>query len=94
MRSAVAALVLFSTCVFAEEPLRTPRQVAEQLAAVYGQKLDQVAYIPALPLVAKLRLSELTGDRQYAEEVEKIVRRSCAARSRRCPSPAASRRAI
>src|SRR6187401_1800441 len=52
---------------------RTPRQVAEQLAAVYGHKLDQVAYIPALPLVAKLRLSELTGDAKYAKEVELIV---------------------
>jgi unsaturated rhamnogalacturonyl hydrolase len=52
---------------------RSPRQVAEQLAAVYGKKLDQVAYIPALPLVAKLRLSEATGDPRYAEEVHRIV---------------------
>lgn len=52
---------------------RSPRQVAEQLAAVYGKKLDQVAYIPALPLVAKLRLSELTGEPKYAEEVARIV---------------------
>jgi rhamnogalacturonyl hydrolase YesR len=52
---------------------RSPRQVAEQLAAVYGKKLDQVAYIPALPLVAKLRLSDLTGDLKYAREVEKLV---------------------
>lgn len=52
---------------------RSPRQVAEQLAAVYGKKLEQVAYIPALPLVAKLRLSEATGDSRYAEEVHRIV---------------------
>lgn len=52
---------------------RTPRQVAEQLAAVYGRKLDQVAYIPALPLVAKLRLSELTGEPKYAKEVNTLV---------------------
>jgi rhamnogalacturonyl hydrolase YesR len=52
---------------------RTPRQVAEQLAAVYGHKLDQVAYIPALPLVTKLRLSELTSDAQHADEVRTIV---------------------
>src|ERR671925_289125 len=52
---------------------RTPRQVAEQLAAVYGHKLDQVAYIPSLPLVAKLRLSELTGDPKYAAEVDRTV---------------------
>lgn len=52
---------------------RTPRQVAEQLAATYGFKLDQVAYIPALPLVAKLRLSELTGDAKHADKVHMIV---------------------
>src|SRR5688572_17880062 len=56
-----------------EKLARSPRQVAEQLAAVYGHKLDQVAYIPALPLVAKLRLSELTRDVKYAKEVEAIV---------------------
>ena len=51
----------------------TPQKLAEQLAAVYGHKLDQVAYIPALPLVAKLQLSELTGDEKYAKEVDAIV---------------------
>ena len=29
--------------------------------------------IPALPLVAKLRLGELTGDRRYADEVNRLV---------------------
>lgn len=52
---------------------RSPRQVAEQLAVVYGRRLDQVAYIPALPLVSKLRLSELTGDSKWADEVRVIV---------------------
>jgi unsaturated rhamnogalacturonyl hydrolase len=52
---------------------RTPLQVADQLAAVYGNRLEQVAYIPVLPLVAKLRLSELTGDRKYAEKVNTLV---------------------
>ena len=57
----------------ADRLTRSPRQVAEQLAAVYGNRLEQVAYIPALPLVAKLRLSELTGEPKYAEEVNTIV---------------------
>jgi rhamnogalacturonyl hydrolase YesR len=56
-----------------ERLARSPRQVAEQLAAVYGKKLDQVAYIPALPLIAKLRLSESTGEPKYAKEVDQIV---------------------
>jgi unsaturated rhamnogalacturonyl hydrolase len=57
----------------AERLARSPRQVAEQLAAIYGKKLDQVAYIPALPLVAKLRLSEATREPKYAAEVAQIV---------------------
>lgn len=56
-----------------ERVSRTPQQFAEQLAAVYGKKLDSVAYIPALPLVAKLRLSDVTGNPKYAQEVERIV---------------------
>src|SRR4051794_17802197 len=56
-----------------EKLARSPRQVAKQLAAVYGKKLDSVAYIPALPLVAKLRLSEATAEKKYAEEVDRIV---------------------
>lgn len=52
---------------------RTPRELAEQLASIYGHNLDQVAYIPALPLVAKLRLTEITGDEKYAAEVRTIV---------------------
>jgi rhamnogalacturonyl hydrolase YesR len=56
-----------------EKLARSPRQVAEQLALVYGKKLDQVAYIPALPLIAKLRLSDATGEAKYAEEVAQIV---------------------
>ena len=55
--------------IFAANPpanAEAARRVAEQLAGVYGQKLDSVVYIPALALVAKLRLSELTGDPKYA----------------------------
>lgn len=52
---------------------RSPREVAQQLAAVYGQKLEQVAYIPALPLVAKLRLSVLSEDETHRAEVSRIV---------------------
>lgn len=52
---------------------RSPEVVAEQLAAVYGKQLEQTAYIPALPLVAKLRLSELTGRPEPAAEVERIL---------------------
>lgn len=52
---------------------RTAVEVAEQLANVYGNRFEQVAYIPALPLLAKLRLSEQTGDPRYAKQVENLV---------------------
>lgn len=71
------SLTLVAATAIADDPkaavLRAPRQVAEELAKVYGHKLDQVAYIPALPLVAKLRLSEMTGDNSHQAEVAKIV---------------------
>lgn len=69
-------VIACATRVYAQDPARadrSPREMAEQLAKVYGHKLDQVAYIPALPLVAKLRLSELTGDASHREEVARIV---------------------
>ena len=38
---------------------RTPRQVAEQLAAVYGHELPQAVYIPAVAVIARLRLGDV-----------------------------------
>lgn len=58
---------------FFPAPSRPARKLAEELAAVYGQRLTQVAYIPALPLVAKLRLSEVTGIARYRDEVDQLV---------------------
>jgi unsaturated rhamnogalacturonyl hydrolase len=69
-------VIACTTQVYAQDPARadrSPRELAEQLAKVYGHKLDQVAYIPALPLVAKLRLSELTGGASHRDEVARIV---------------------
>jgi unsaturated rhamnogalacturonyl hydrolase len=45
---------------------RTPEQVARDLTQYYGRKLDDVVYIEAVPLLARLRL----GDR---EDVERIL---------------------
>ncbi len=56
-----------------ENATRSPQWVAQRLSVTYGRKLEQVAYIPALPLVAKLRLSALLHEPKYAAEVEAIV---------------------
>ena len=53
---------------------RTPREVATQLAAVYGHELPNVVYIPAVALIGRLRLGELTGDRSHLADVERIVK--------------------
>jgi len=52
---------------------RTPLEVARQLARRYGHTLDQVAYIPALALVGRIRLGDLTGDAAHLADVERIV---------------------
>jgi rhamnogalacturonyl hydrolase YesR len=51
---------------------RTPVEVATELAAVYGQKMDPVMYIPALAVVGRVRLGELTGDATALADAERI----------------------
>lgn len=45
---------------------RSPRQVAEELARVYGHELPEAVYIPAFALMGRARLN-------YVEDVERIV---------------------
>lgn len=52
---------------------RTPIEVAEELAESYGHNLNSVAYIPALALVGRVRLSELTENESHLKDVLKIV---------------------
>ena len=53
---------------------RSPIDVAEELSSVYGQSLTAVAYIPSLALIARIRLSELTGNQKHLRDVVRIVR--------------------
>lgn len=53
---------------------RSPLLVAQELSRKYGQRLDEVAYIPALSLVGRLRLGDLTGDESHRRDVERIAR--------------------
>ncbi|MCA9069479.1 MAG: hypothetical protein KDA84_11170, partial [Planctomycetaceae bacterium] len=52
---------------------RTPVEIAKQLAKVYGHDLSSVQYIPALALVGRLWLGELTNDPTHRTDVERIV---------------------
>jgi rhamnogalacturonyl hydrolase YesR len=52
---------------------RTPMEVATQLSEHYGHNLNSVAYIPALALIGRMRLGELTNDGGHLADVQKIV---------------------
>lgn len=51
---------------------RSALEIATELAQVYGHKLDPVAYIPALAIVGRMRLGELTRDDSALRDAEKI----------------------
>lgn len=53
---------------------RTPQSVASELSVHYGHHLKTVMYQPALTLVARLRLGELTQDAAHRAEIEQICR--------------------
>jgi len=48
-------------------------KVATQLSKFYGHDLKQIAYIPAMALVGRIRLGELTSNSSHLADVEKIV---------------------
>jgi unsaturated rhamnogalacturonyl hydrolase len=52
---------------------RTPLEVATELAKIYGQDLKEVQYIPAVALIARVRLGQLTGNEKQLADVERIV---------------------
>ncbi len=52
---------------------RTPREIATQLTASYGRKLQPISYIPTLACVGRIRLSELTRDTAHRQAVNRLV---------------------
>lgn len=52
---------------------RSPIEVAEQLAKRYGHSLKTVQYIPAIAVIGRIRLSELTNDPSHRQDAERIV---------------------
>lgn len=51
---------------------RSALETATELARVYGHKLDPVSYIPALAIVGRMRLGELTQDDNALRDAETI----------------------
>ena len=52
---------------------RSPIEVAEQLSKRYGHSLKTVQYIPAVAVIGRIRLVELTNDSSHRRDVERIV---------------------
>ncbi|MBD3675269.1 MAG: glycoside hydrolase family 88 protein [Planctomycetaceae bacterium] len=52
---------------------RSPLEVCKQLDAVYGHHLNRVTYQPALSLIARLNLDDLTAGKNRYRDVEEIV---------------------
>jgi unsaturated rhamnogalacturonyl hydrolase len=52
---------------------RSPIQIAQQLAKRYGHQLNEVSYIPALALIGRLHLGDLTNDQTQPADVLRIV---------------------
>jgi len=82
--AAGASLALASNSLNAEPPSlsgeerkrrynRTTETVARQLAAIYGQKLQSLSYIPSTAVIGRLRLAQLTGDKQTERHCLELV---------------------
>ncbi len=67
---------------------RTPLQVAEDLSRHFGHDLKEVVYIPAVALIGRLRLGELTKDDQHVKDVMRIVGPYVAGEKRSLPEKA------
>jgi len=50
----------------ARRQARSPRQVAAELAAVYGHAFDQVTYLPGMALIGRMRLGEVADVERLA----------------------------
>jgi rhamnogalacturonyl hydrolase YesR len=69
----VTFILLAAATVSAQETARDPVDVARELLAVYGRRLDDLTYIPALSVHCRGRFAALTGDQPYADEVHALL---------------------
>ncbi|MCS7466191.1 glycoside hydrolase family 88 protein [Stieleria sp. ICT_E10.1] len=51
---------------------RSPLEIAQELSLVYGHQLDSVQYIPALAVIGRMRVGELTDDPQPLRDAIKL----------------------
>lgn len=66
-------LLMLAATAQAAEPAREPGEVARELLEVYGKQLDDLTYIPALAVHSRWRFAELSGEKEYADEVQELA---------------------
>ena len=52
---------------------RTPLEVARQLASHYGHDASSIVYTRTVAILGRIRLAELTGDRDHLEDIERLL---------------------
>jgi hypothetical protein len=73
-RRCIVVLGLISAAACSgDEPPRPPEEVARELLEVYGERLDEATYIPALAVYCRWRFGELTREKKYTDEVRELV---------------------
>jgi hypothetical protein len=73
-RFVLAFLIIAAVEVTADEPACAPEHVAGELLEVYGQRLDDLTYIPALAVYCRGRFAALMGQEQYVAEVRALLK--------------------
>lgn len=73
-RFLLAFLIIAAVEVTADESARSPEHVAGELLEVYGQRLGDLTYIPALGVHCRGRFAALTGQEQYASDVRALLK--------------------
>lgn len=73
IRSLTMLLLAAACSAMAEEPRRSPENIARELLEVHGKRLDEATYIPALAVHCRGLFAELTGETKYADEVKALL---------------------
>lgn len=74
LRQSILCLLLYTTATCpGGEPNQKPENVARELLEVYGKRLDEATYIPAIAVYCRWRFGELTGEKKYLDEVRELT---------------------
>jgi rhamnogalacturonyl hydrolase YesR len=69
----ITFVLLAAAMASAEEATRAPADVARDLLEVYGRRLDDLTYIPALAVHCRGRFAALAGEQKYSDEVRTLL---------------------